>query len=70
PTALMNPVLLKPGGDRSSQVVLMGKPVGELSAKGYHGGRQKELFEPVMACLEELRSTYDAVICEGAGSPA
>ncbi|MBB5933680.1 cobyric acid synthase [Streptomyces zagrosensis] len=88
PTALMNPVLLKPGSDRSSQVVLMGKPVGELSARGFfgepgadlrtrtgaaqglaHGGRQ-QLFEPVMACLEELRSTYDAVICEGAGSPA
>jgi adenosylcobyric acid synthase len=70
PTALMNPVLLKPGGDRSSQVVLMGRPVGEMSAKGYHGNRQRELFEPVMACLEELRGTYDAVICEGAGSPA
>ncbi|MET8503956.1 cobyric acid synthase [Streptomyces sp. NPDC004787] len=83
PTALMNPVLLKPGSDRSSQVVLMGKPVGELSARGFfggpggsspgkmlHGGRQKELFEPVLACLEELRATYDAVICEGAGSPA
>ncbi|MEU6933989.1 cobyric acid synthase [Streptomyces sp. NPDC046374] len=70
PTALMNPVLLKPGGDRSSQVVLMGKPVGEMSARGYHGGRQGTLFEPVLACLEELRGTYDAVICEGAGSPA
>ncbi|MFE0653773.1 cobyric acid synthase [Streptomyces sp. NPDC059534] len=70
PTALMNPVLLKPGSDRSSQVVLMGRPVGELSARGYHGGRQKELFEPVLACLEELRGMYDAVICEGAGSPA
>ena len=32
PSALMNPVLLKPGSDRSSQVVLMGKPVGEMSA--------------------------------------
>ncbi|XIE81757.1 cobyric acid synthase [Streptomyces sp. SBR177] len=82
PTALMNPVLLKPGSDRSSQVVLMGKPVGELSARGFFGGpgvvpredaargRQKELFEPVLACLEELRATHDAVICEGAGSPA
>ncbi|MFC8275395.1 cobyric acid synthase [Streptomyces sp. NPDC057271] len=83
PTALMNPVLLKPGSDRSSQVVLMGRPVGELSAKGFfggpggsspgkalHGGRRQELFEPVLACLEELRGTYDAVICEGAGSPA
>ncbi|MER5769907.1 cobyric acid synthase [Streptomyces sp. NPDC001985] len=70
PTALMNPVLLKPGGDRSSQVVLMGRPVGELSARGYHGGRQEALFGPVMECLEELRGSYDAVICEGAGSPA
>ncbi|WP_328724869.1 cobyric acid synthase [Streptomyces sp. NBC_00259] len=70
PSALMNPVLLKPGSDRSSQVVLMGRPVGELSARGYHGGRQKTLFEPVVQCLEELRRTYDAVICEGAGSPA
>ncbi|WP_156724307.1 cobyric acid synthase [Streptomyces apocyni] len=70
PTALMNPVLLKPGGDRSSQVVLMGKPVGEMSARGYHGGRQEALFDTVRECLEELRASYDAVICEGAGSPA
>ncbi|MGW1431798.1 cobyric acid synthase [Streptomyces sp. NPDC002431] len=70
PTALMNPVLLKPGGDRSSQVVLMGKPVGEMSARGYHGGRQEALFGTVTDCLEQLRATYDAVICEGAGSPA
>ncbi|MFJ9812996.1 cobyric acid synthase [Streptomyces sp. NPDC101158] len=83
PSALMNPVLLKPGSDRSSQVVLMGRPVGELSARGFFGksagsssgkglagGRREELFEPVLACLEELRGTYDAVICEGAGSPA
>ncbi|GFH35297.1 cobyric acid synthase [Streptomyces pacificus] len=38
PTALMNPVLLKPGGDRTSQVVLLGRPVGELSARGFFGG--------------------------------
>jgi len=70
PTALMNPVLLKPGGDQSSQVVLMGKPVGEMSARGYHGGRQQRLLGTVLECLAELRGTYDAVICEGAGSPA
>ncbi|MCX4397459.1 MULTISPECIES: cobyric acid synthase [unclassified Streptomyces] len=70
PSALMNPVLLKPGSDRSSQVVLMGKPVGEMSARGYHGGRQEALLSTVVDCLEQLRSTYDAVICEGAGSPA
>jgi adenosylcobyric acid synthase len=70
PTALMNPVLLKPGSDRTSQVVLMGKPVGEMSARGYHGGRQEALLGTVLDCLAELRGTYDAVICEGAGSPA
>ncbi|MET9484524.1 cobyric acid synthase [Streptomyces sp. NPDC006638] len=70
PTALMNPVLLKPGGDRRSQVVLMGRPVGEMSARGYHGGRQEALLGTVLECLAELRRTYDAVICEGAGSPA
>ncbi|GAA1719634.1 cobyric acid synthase [Streptomyces yatensis] len=88
PSALMNPVLLKPGGDRSSQVVLLGKPVGELSARGYFGrsgpvagppssaagpprpsGREA-LLGTVTECLEELRRTHDAVICEGAGSPA
>ncbi len=80
PSALMNPVLLKPGGDRTSQVVLMGRAVGEMSARGYFGrrsgagpvryGRREELLETVAGCLEELRSTHDAVICEGAGSPA
>ncbi len=48
----------------------MGKPVGELSARGYHGGRQRQLLGTVLDCLAELRGTYDAVICEGAGSPA
>jgi adenosylcobyric acid synthase len=70
PSALMNPVLLKPGGEQSSQVVLMGRPVGELSARGYHGGRQQRLLGTVLDCLATLRSTYDVVICEGAGSPA
>ncbi|MEU3182633.1 cobyric acid synthase [Streptomyces sp. NPDC006923] len=83
PTALMNPVLLKPGGDRSSQVVLMGRPVGEMSARGFFGsggpsgsaassagGGREALLGTVLECLEELRRTHDAVICEGAGSPA
>ncbi|MBL1089162.1 MULTISPECIES: cobyric acid synthase [Streptomyces] len=83
PTALMNPVLLKPGGDRSSQVVLLGRPVGEMSARGYFGragesspgetpyaGGREQLLGTVTDCLAELRRTHDAVICEGAGSPA
>ncbi|WP_328970998.1 cobyric acid synthase [Streptomyces sp. NBC_00239] len=81
PTALMNPVLLKPGSDRSSQVVLLGKPVGEMSARGFFGGPagtagpatpggREQLLGVVTDCLAQLRGTYDAVICEGAGSPA
>ncbi|WP_431948623.1 cobyric acid synthase [Actinacidiphila sp. bgisy167] len=70
PSALMNPVLLKPGGDRTSQVVLLGRPVGEMSARGYHNGSRAELLRTVTDCLEELRGRHDAVICEGAGSPA
>lgn len=80
PSALMNPVLLKPGSDRTSQVVLMGRPVGEMSARGYFGrqgpggrtsvGHREELLGTVVECLEELRRTHDAVVCEGAGSPA
>ncbi len=70
PSALMNPVLLKPGGDSTSQVVLLGRPVGELSARGYHSGRQERLLGTVTDCLEQLRATHDVVICEGAGSPA
>lgn len=68
PSALMNPVLLKPGSDRSSQVIVLGKPVGELSARGYHGGRQGELLDTVVGCLEELGARYDTVICEGAAA--
>ncbi|MFI5807387.1 cobyric acid synthase [Streptomyces sp. NPDC051561] len=83
PTALMNPVLLKPGSDRSSQVVLLGRPVGEMSARGFFGtagspgsvrefagGHREALLGTVTECLAELRGQYDAVICEGAGSPA
>ncbi|CAM5649179.1 Cobyric acid synthase OS=Streptomyces tendae OX=1932 GN=cobQ PE=3 SV=1 [Streptomyces tendae] len=69
PTAHMNPVS-KRGGERSSQVVLLGRPVGEMSARGYHGGRQERLLGTVLDSLAELRGTYDAVICEGASRPA
>lgn len=69
PRALMNPVLLKPGSDRRSQVVVLGRPVAEVDALEY--GRHKErLREVVRESLEELRREFDVVVCEGAGSPA
>ncbi len=68
PSVRFNPVLLKPGGDRSSQVVVLGKAVGHATAMSYRE-RKPELFETVLATLEGLRAEFDVVICEGAGSP-
>jgi adenosylcobyric acid synthase len=69
PEAAMNPVLLKPTGDRSSQVVVMGRAVGVRSAAEYHDTKA-ELWPVVLDALADLRSRYDVVICEGAGGAA
>jgi adenosylcobyric acid synthase len=68
PSVRFNPVLLKPGGDRSSQVVVLGQAVGEVSALSYRA-RKAELLGVVLDTLAGLRAEYDVVICEGAGSP-
>ena len=69
PTADMNPVLLKPGSDRRSQVVVLGHPEAEADAMGYraHAPRLRRVS---LESLTRLRDRYDVVICEGAGSPA
>ncbi|WP_307849434.1 cobyric acid synthase [Qaidamihabitans albus] len=69
PESAMNPVLLKPGGDRRSHVVLRGKPWGELVAGDWAQGR-RALATAAQEALAELRERYDVVLCEGAGSPA
>jgi adenosylcobyric acid synthase len=69
PDLRFNPVLLKPGSDLSSQVVLLGTAVDTVTAGSYRALRPR-LAETVYATLAELRAEYDAVICEGAGSPA
>ncbi|MEW2358714.1 cobyric acid synthase [Spirillospora sp. NPDC029432] len=69
PRAIMNPVLLKPGSDRRSQVVVLGRPVAEVDALEY-GAHKARLREIVKESLDELASEYDVVVCEGAGSPA
>lgn len=70
PVVEMNPVLLKPTGNSCSQVVLMGKPVGNMSAREYHKGYSVKLFEEVKAALKILQEEYDTIVIEGAGSPA
>ncbi|MEA2685112.1 MAG: adenosylcobyric acid synthase, partial [Actinomycetota bacterium] len=69
PVVAMNPVLLKPTGERTSQVVVMGRAVGEQSAAEYHAGKAG-LRPVVLAALADLRRRYDVVICEGAGGAA
>jgi adenosylcobyric acid synthase len=69
PEAAMNPVLLKPGSDLRSHVVLMGRSWGELEAGEWATGR-KVLAQRAFEAFRDLSSRYDAVIAEGAGSPA
>ncbi len=65
----MNPVLLKPNSDTGAQVIVLGKAMGNLEAWGYHK-KKPSLLPEVLAAHARLQSRYDAVIVEGAGSPA
>ena len=69
PEVAMNPILLKPTGERTSQVVVLGRPVGHMDAVAYHQTKPS-LFATVLDALADLRSRFDVVVCEGAGSPA
>jgi adenosylcobyric acid synthase len=69
PEVAMNPILLKPTSDRCSQVVVMGRPWATLDAGAYHHAK-RQLWDVVTGQLEDLRSRFDTVLCEGAGSPA
>ncbi len=69
PEVAMNPVLLKPGGDRRSHVVVMGQPAGEISSAEFIGGRT-HLAAAAYDAFDDLASRFDLVLCEGAGSPA
>ncbi|MEV0270963.1 cobyric acid synthase [Hamadaea sp. NPDC050747] len=69
PDVRFNPVLLKPGSDLSSQVVLLGDAVDHITAENFRSLKPR-LAEVAFATLAELRAEYDVVVCEGAGSPA
>jgi adenosylcobyric acid synthase len=69
PSIRFNPILLKPGSDRTSQLVVRGHVAGTVAAGDYFKHRDT-LAEVVSDELTALRADFDAVICEGAGSPA
>lgn len=65
----MNPVLLKPSSDQTSQVVLNGRAVGNMSAREYfRSGNKTRLFEEAVAAFRRLEADYNPVVLEGAGS--
>jgi len=67
----MNPLLLKPSGDKTSQVVLNGKAIGNQSAYAYFRkeGRD-ELRQAVHQAFDRLEGKYNPIVMEGAGSIA
>ncbi len=68
-TTDMNPVLLKPNNNLTSQLVLHGKPAGNKTAAEYFmKDNKKELFKEVQQAFDRLNSTYSPVVMEGAGS--
>ena len=70
PRVEMNPVLLKPTGNATSQVIINGRPVGVMSAAAYHQGYSLKAFAAVKAALQKLSAEFDTIVIEGAGSPA
>ncbi len=68
PEVTMNPVLLKPGTDTRSQMIVLGHPVGELDARNWSS--RADLLDVVVEAHRDLCRRFDVVICEGAGSPA
>ncbi|MBC7324561.1 MAG: cobyric acid synthase, partial [Moorella sp. (in: Bacteria)] len=70
PRVEMNPILLKPTAHARSQVILLGRPVGNLGAREYHGRFNQELWPHVEAAYATLAREFDIIVIEGAGSPA
>jgi adenosylcobyric acid synthase len=70
PSVHMNPILLKPAGKMTSQVIVQGKIWGRLSAAEYHQRRVEELWPLVCESYRNLTEENEVIVLEGAGSPA
>lgn len=69
PTADMNPVLLKPKGELTSQVIVLGKPFGDRKVGDYYEGIDK-LMEIAKGAIDRLSKVHDVIVIEGAGGAA
>ncbi|WP_299485456.1 cobyric acid synthase [Acaryochloris sp. IP29b_bin.137] len=70
PRVEMNPILLKPQGDMTSQVILQGKAVGRTQAADYYRDYFDRGWQAITDALATLQAEFDWIVCEGAGSPA
>ena len=68
PDVRMNPVLLKPNSDTGSQVIVLGKPIGNMDFWEYTRDRTPP-FAAAKESFDSLAAEYDAIVMEGAGSP-
>jgi len=69
PTVEMNPVLIKPTSDVEAQIIVKGKPIGNMLANYYHNYKT-ELVQIVSDSFLNLARQYQIIVIEGAGSPA
>jgi adenosylcobyric acid synthase len=70
PCAEMNPILVKPSSDTTSQIVLLGRVWAQVTASDYHQRRVEDLFPAVLESYRTLAARHDLILLEGAGSPA
>ncbi|HEY9654447.1 MAG TPA: cobyric acid synthase, partial [Crinalium sp.] len=70
PWVEMNPILLKPQGDMTSQVIIKGKVVGKVGAAEYYEEYFDAGWQAIEESLRRLSEEFDLLVCEGAGSPA
>ena len=65
----MNPILLKPNSDVGAQVIIQGRPIGNMDAVAYHAYKPVAM-QAALAAYRRLSERYPVVMVEGAGSPA
>ncbi len=69
PDVRMNPILLKPTGEKGSQIVLNGKVFKDMTAGEYYTYKQ-DMVPHILNAYNSLAEEYDVIVIEGAGSPA
>ncbi len=70
PQIAMNPILLKPQGNMTSQIIIKGQSVGQVQAADYYRLYFDQGWQAITESLATLQTSFDWIICEGAGSPA